>query len=164
MAELRVPALVEGGKATAGPPLGPSLAPTGVNIGEVIAKINEATKDFAGMQVPVTVKVDTATKTFDIEVGTPPVSALIKKELGITEPVKEEAGVKGKPDVGDLSVDQAVKIAKNKQEACLGSGLKEVVKEVAGTCLSLGVKVDGKPAKQFIKDVDAGRYDAQLSG
>ncbi|MFH1470185.1 MAG: 50S ribosomal protein L11, partial [Candidatus Micrarchaeota archaeon] len=47
--------MVEGGKASAGPPLGPALGPMGVNINQIIASINEKTKDFAGLTVPVKV-------------------------------------------------------------------------------------------------------------
>ena len=86
MAKQTIESLVEGGKASAGPPLGPALGPIGVNIGDVIAKINERTRDMAGMKVPVKVIVDTETKEFEIDVGTPPASALIKKELNLKKP------------------------------------------------------------------------------
>src|SRR5207249_1781966 len=75
--------LIDGGKATPGPPLGPALGPLGVNIVEILKAINEKTKSFEGMKVPVTLLVDPKTKTFSIEVGTPPTSALITKELKI---------------------------------------------------------------------------------
>ncbi|OIO26629.1 50S ribosomal protein L11 [Candidatus Micrarchaeota archaeon CG10_big_fil_rev_8_21_14_0_10_54_18] len=163
MATQIISALVEGGKANAGPPLGPALGPSGLNLGEVIAKINEKTKSFSGMQVPVKVIYDSSAKTFEVEVGTPPVSALVKKELGLKEPVKEEAGKKGKPGIGNLSVEQVVNIAKAKQDAMTASSLRAAVKEVAGTCQSLGATIDGKNPKQFCKLVDAGEYDAQLA-
>jgi len=115
------------------------------------------------MQVPVKVVVDTKARTFEIEVGTPPTSALIKKELGVKEPVKEEAGKKGKPGIGNLSFDQAVKIAKQKSSASLAKGLKAQVKEVVGTCLSLGAKVEGKDPREIQKEIDAGKYDAKLN-
>ncbi|HEX2065175.1 MAG TPA: 50S ribosomal protein L11, partial [Candidatus Thermoplasmatota archaeon] len=66
--------VVDGGKAAAGP-LGPVLGPTGVNMGQVIVKINEATKPFAGMKVPIKIVIGDR-KDFTIEVGTPPVSQL----------------------------------------------------------------------------------------
>ena len=69
------------GKATPGPPLGPALGPLGVNVVQVVAKINEKTKAFEGMKVPVKVIVDPKTKTFEIKVGTPPTSALLVKEI-----------------------------------------------------------------------------------
>src|SRR6195256_4243073 len=75
--------LVDGGKATPGPPLGPALGPLGVNIVEVLKAINEKTKSFEGMKVPVTLLIDPKTKGFSIEVGTPPTSALIVKELKV---------------------------------------------------------------------------------
>ncbi len=162
MAKLTVPALVEGGKATAGPPLGPSLAPTGINIGQVIASINEKTKEFIGIQVPIKVIVDKATKTFEVEVGTPPVSALLKKELKITAPVKEEAGVKGKKPIGNITIAQAVKIAKMKEGSTFAKTLKAKVKQVVGTCVSLGVTVEGKSAKDAMKEITEGKYDSQL--
>ena len=162
LAKITVQAMVEGGKASPAPPLGPSLAPTGVNIGQVIAAINEKTKEFAGVSVPVKVVVDKAAKTFEIEVGTPPTSALVKRELGLKEPVKEEAGVKGKKTIGDLSFEQAVKIARSKQSASLARSLKAGVKEVVGTCLSLGVTIEGKNAKIVTKEIGEGVYDSQL--
>ena len=162
MAKMTIPAMVEGGKASAGVPLGPALGPTGVNIGNVIAAINEKTKDFAGMTVPVKVIVDKVTRTFEISVGTPPTSGLIKKELGLHAPVKEEAGVKGKKSIGDLTAEQCVKIARMKQDSMLAADLKAAVKEVAGTCLSLGATIEGKNPREFIADVAAGKYDAKI--
>ena len=76
----KVDVMVEGGKATPAPPLGPALAPLGVNIGAIVEEINKKTSSFKGMQVPVTVNVNDD-KSFEIKVGIPPVSALIKKEL-----------------------------------------------------------------------------------
>jgi len=140
--------LVPGGKATPGPPLGPALGPLGVPVPKIIQAINEKTKDFEGMQVPVKVIVDPATKEFEIEVGIPPVSALIKKELGI------EKGTKDGSAVGNLTLEQVIKIARMKRAQSLAKELKGVVKEVIGTCVSMGVTIEGKPAKEFIKEVD----------
>lgn len=162
MAKVTVSALIEGGKASPAPPLGPALAPLGVNIGQIIAALNEKTKAFAGMSVPVKVIVEKSNKSFEIEVGTPPVSALVKSELGLKEPVKEEAGVKGKKTIGNLSFAQAVKIAKMKESGSLATSLKAGVKEVIGTCVSLGVTIEGKNAKDAMKEVAEGKWDAQL--
>ena len=143
-----VEALVDGGKATAGPPLGPALGPKGVNIGQVIAKINEKTKAFEGMKVPVKILIN-PDKTFDIKVGTPPVSALIKGNPKTTI-------------VGNLTVEQAKKIAAMKQDSLLGATERARVSEVAGNCVSLGVTIDGKNPKDFQKDLKAGVYDDVL--
>jgi large subunit ribosomal protein L11 len=150
--------IVEGGKATAGPPLAPALAPMGINIGQVVAKINEETKDFAGMKVPVKVNVDPATKEFTVEVGSPPTAEIIKKEAGI----EKGAGNREEP-AGDVSLEVVVKIAKAKSNS-LGSGVKEKLKEVLGTCLSMGVTVEGKNARDVINEVDEGKHDSLLAG
>ncbi|HEX9340158.1 MAG TPA: 50S ribosomal protein L11 [Thermoplasmata archaeon] len=159
MAE-KLDVLVDGGKATPGPPLGPALGPLGVNIVEIIKAINEKTKSFEGMKVPISLTVDPKTKAFSIEVGTPPTSALIAKELKI----EKGSGDAGKTRVGNLSLAQAVKVANMKTDVMQGKSLKARVLEVIGTCVSMGVTVEGKPAKEFSKDVQAGKFNRQLAG
>src|SRR3990172_6984586 len=111
MGKISVKVMVEGGKAIPGPPLGPALAQHKVNIGQVISQINDKTKEFAGITVPVEVQIDTESKSFEIKVGTPPVSQLIKKEIKVEKLAK--AAWKD-PAVGNITIDQAVKIAKAK--------------------------------------------------
>lgn len=156
--EKTIDTIVEGGKASAGPPLAPALAPLGVNIGQVVAKINEATKDFAGTKIPVKVIVNTDTKAFKVEVGTPPTSELIKKEAGI----EKGAGNREAP-AGDISLEKLVKIAKSKRNS-LGKSLKETLKEVAGACVSMGVTINGKNAKKIIAEIDEKKHDSLLVG
>lgn len=158
MAKQTINALVSGGKASAGPPLGPALGPAGINIGEVIAAINEKTKDFAGIQVPVKVIVDASTKEFEIEVGSPPVSALIKKEIGI-----EKGAGNREADAGDIKLENVVKIAKMKMDVLNTGELKNAACQVLGTCLSMGVTCNGKNAREIIKEVNEGVHDALLS-
>jgi len=152
-----VEALVEGGKATAAPPLGPALGPKGVNIGLVIAEINKKTASFKGMQVPVKIIIDSSTKTFEITIGTPPAAELIKKEAGIQKG-------SGNPldHVADMKIEQIIKIAKMKEDSLGGKTLKEKVKEIIGTCNSMGVKVEEMHARDAIKAVDAGRFDNEI--
>ena len=153
-----VETLVEGGRATAAPPLGPALGPLGVNIGQVVAEINKKTGLFNGMQVPVKVKVDTETKSFEISVGTPPASGLIKKEANL-----EKASGKPKHEmVADILIEQVIKIAKMKETATLGKTLKEKVKEVVGTCQSMGILVEGKHAKETLRDIESGKFDEEI--
>ena len=152
-----VEALVDGGKASAGAPLGPALGPKGVNIGEVIAAINEKTKAFAGMKVPVKIIIDDK-KKFEIKVGTPPMSALIKGELGLQSGSSNARTTK----VGNLTLDQAKKIATMKEDSLLGADLKARVLEVSGNCVSVGVTIDGKNPKDFQAAVKAGEYDSQF--
>ncbi len=159
MAE-KLDVLVDGGKATPGAPLGPALGPLGVNIVEIIKAINDKTKAFEGMKVPVTLVVDPKTKAYTITVGTPPTSALIVKELGI----EKGSGDAGKTRVGNMSLAQAIKVAKMKTDVMQAKNLKARVLEVVGTAVSMGVTVEGKPAKDMAKEIKAGKYDAKLAG
>lgn len=158
MAKQTVETLVEGGKATAAPPLGPALGPTGVNIGQVIAEINKKTAELKGMQVPIKVMVDTVSKEFSIEVGTPPAAALIKKEAGIEKGSSNPLTDK----VADLVIEQIIKIAKIKEDDLLGNDLKRKVKEIVGTCNSMGILVEGMPARDALRAIEAGKFDAEI--
>ena len=155
MAEI-IESLVEGGKASAAPPLGPALGPLGVNIMQVVSTINEKTKEFQGMKVPVKVIVDPKTKEFKIEVGTPPAASLILNELG----AEKGSGAAGSHKIGSITVEQAIKIAKMKKDNLLGKELKQKTKEIIGTCVSLGVTVEGKKPQQIQKAIDEGEYDS----
>ena len=153
-----IEALVEGGKASAGPPLGPALGPLGVNIMQIINTINDKTKQFDGMKVPVKVIIDPKTKKFEVEVGTPPASSLIFKELGL----EKGSGSAGTHKVGNLTVDQAIKVAKMKYDNLLGKELKQKTKEVIGTCVSIGITVEGKKPQEIQKAIDEGNYDSKF--
>ena len=158
--EKTISALVEGGKATAGPPIGPALGPMGINTGKVVAEINEKTKDFAGTTVPVKIIVNPATKDYRIEIGTPSVAALIKKEMAI----EKGSGKALEEKVGDIAIDQLIKVSRFKKDALLSRTPKAALKEVVGTCVTLGVTIDGKEPKDVIKDIDKGQYDAKIEG
>ena len=152
--------MVEGGKASGGPPIGPSLGPTGVNIFQVVTKINEITQPFAGLKVPVKIIVNPNDKSFEIEVGTPPTSALILKEVGV-------AKGSGEPNtniVGNLTVDQVKNIAKGKESALSAQTMKAAAMIVSGTCGQMGITIEGKTAKEFQAEVREGTWNAQLDG
>ena len=151
--------LVDGGKATAGPPLGPALGPMGMNIMEIVKAINDRTKSFEGMKVPVKLVIDTKTKSYTIEIGTPPTSALILKEIG----AEKGSGEAGKTRIGNLSIAQAIKIANMKADAMLAKDLKTRVLEVVGTSVSMGVTVDGKNPRDITAEIRAGKYDKVLA-
>jgi len=153
-----VEALVAGGQATAGPPLGPALGPLGVNVLAIVNKINEVTKDYAGMKVPVKVIVDPETKEFEVTVGTPTASALIVSELK----VEKGSGSPKATKVGDLTMEQLVKIAKMKRVQLLASDTKKAAKEILGTCVSMGVTVEGKDPREVQKEIEEGKHNALM--
>ena len=154
-----ISSLVTGGEASAGPPLGPALGPMGVNILQIITAINEQTKEFKGMKIPVSVLVDTDTKKWEIEVGIPSASALLLKDAGI----QKGSGTSGTEWVGEVSADMIAKIAKVKLETSYASSLKSVAKQIVGTCVSLGIKVEGKTPKEFTAEINEGKWDGKLN-
>jgi large subunit ribosomal protein L11 len=147
--------LISGGQANAGPPMGPALGPLGINIMAVVNKINELTKDYAGMKVPVKISVDTEDKSFEVSIGTPTASALIVSELKI----EKGSGTPNTAKVGDLSMEQVVRIAKIKRPELLAQTLKGATKEMLGTCVSIGVTVEGKDPREVQQEIDAGKYE-----
>jgi large subunit ribosomal protein L11 len=155
-----VEALVSGGQANAGPPLGPALGPLGVNVLAIVEKINEITKDYSGMRVPVKISVDTDSKEFEVTVGTPTTSALIISELGVSK----GSGLPSTEKIGDLSLEQAIRIAKLKSDNVLARDLKAAVSEVLGTGVSMGVTVEGKDPREIQKEINEGKHDALLAG
>ena len=155
MAEISV--MVDAGKATAGAPLGPALGPLGVNIPQVVSQVNEKTKVYAGMKVPVKIHVD-GKKNVEITVGSPPTSSLIKKELGI-----ETAAANPKTDIkGNLTLDQVKKIAEMKIEAMNSTDLEKAMREVIGQCNSMGITIEGVHAKEFQNQIDSGQHQSHF--
>ena len=149
--------LVPGGQADPGPPLGPELGPTPVDVQAVVQEINDQTEAFDGTEVPVTVEYE-EDGSFTIEVGVPPTAALVKDEAGF------ETG-SGEPQenfVADLSIEQLKTIAEQKKPDLLAYDTRNAAKEVAGTCASLGVTIEGEDARTFKQRVDDGDYDDVL--
>lgn len=153
MTEIKV--MIDGGKATPAPPLGPALAPLGLNVGKIVQEINEMTKNFSGMKVPVTLEVS-KNKKYTIIVGSPPTSALICKEAGIPK-----GSGNPKSDLkGNLTIEQVKRIAEMKMGKINSYKMKSAFREIIGTCNSMGVTVDGKHAKQVQAEFQEGKYDS----
>ena len=153
MTKEKVDVLVKGGQATPAPPIGPSLSPLGVNVVDVVKEINEKTKIFGGMEVPVKITIDTDTKKFTVSVGTPPVTSMLKKEMKVEKLAKVNED-KTRKLAGNISLDAVVMIAKSK-DSIRGSTTAKV-KQVLGTCLSSGVLVDNRNPKDIIKEINEG--------
>ena len=150
--------LVDGGEMKPGPALSQKLGPLGMNMGDIMSKINEATKDMKGLKVPVELDVNPTTKEFSIQVFSPPVSELLKKELGI----EKGSGEQNKLQVANASIEQIISVAKKKLQNLLAKDLKAAVKLVVGTCVSLGILIENKPAVEIEKEIDNGKYDKEI--
>ena len=153
-----IEALVPGGQANPGPPLGPELGPTPVNVQAVVQEINDQTEAFDGTEVPVTITYE-EDGSFEIEVGVPPTAELIKDEAGF----ETGSGEPHEEFVADLSVEQVKQIAEQKHPDLLSYDLKNAAKEVVGTCVSLGVTIDGENPREFKQRIDDGEYDDRFA-
>lgn len=151
--------LAEGGKAVANPALSQKLGPMKINIQQVLQDVNKKTASFKGMQVPVKLMVDTKTKEYKIEIGTPPTSEIIKKELGL----QKGSGTPDKQKVANISIETCIKIAKMKIDSMFTDNLKSALKSITGSCNSLGVLIEGKPSSQIRIDIDSGMYDKEIN-
>ena len=156
---MQIKILADGGAMKPGPALSQKLGPAGINIGQVISKINEATANFKGMKVPVELEVNSKTKEFEIQVFSPPVSELLKKELGINK----GSGAQNKFKSANASIEQIIKVAKTKFPNLLCNNLKTAVKTVAGSGVSLGILIENKTPQEVEKEIDEEKYDKEIN-
>ncbi|MEK6830312.1 MAG: 50S ribosomal protein L11 [Nanoarchaeota archaeon] len=156
---MQIKLLIEGGNMEPGPALSQKLGPIGINISQVIKKVNDFTKNFTGLKVPVELDVDPSTKEFEIKVFSPPVSELLKKELGIAK----GSGMQKKITMYNASIEQIISVAKTKLPNMLSKNLKAAVKTVVGTCGTLGVLVENKSALEVEREIEDGKYDNEIN-
>lgn len=151
--------LVEGGKMTPGPAVAQQLGPMGINMGQVISEVNEATSQFKGVTVPVHLTIDSKTKKVSIKVLSPPTSELIKKELKIDK----ASGARLKQRVGNFAIEQVIAIAKTKHSSMLSGDFLATLKSVLGTCQALGVLIENKEVKEVLEEIKNGKYSEEIS-
>lgn len=156
---MQIKLLVEGGEMKPGPVLSQKLGPVGIPLNQVIQKVNDATKDFKGIKVPVELEVNPTTKTFEVQVFSPPTSELLKKELGLEKGSGEQKKIK----VANASIEQIISIAKTKSPNLLSKNLKAAVKMVLGSCVSLGILVENKHPKEIEVEINQGKYDSEIT-
>ena len=147
--------LVDGGSMKPGPAIAQKLGPAGINIGKFIGDINDATKEFSGIKVPVTVDINTKTKTYKIEVSSPSVAEMLKKEFAL----EKGSGQPHKLKMANAAIEQLIKIAKMKESGMLIRDFKAALKSVVGSCISLGILVESKDPKLVTKEINKGVYD-----
>lgn len=155
---MKIKLLIEGGDLKPNPGLSQKLGPVGLNMGQVIQKVNESTNDFKGLKVPVELSVDVNTKEFDVKVFSPPVSGLLKKETGI----EKGSGSQKKIQVANASIEQIISVAKSKFPDMLSKDLKSAVKSVVGTCVALGILIENKDPKEIQEEILQGKYDKEI--
>ncbi len=131
--KLQIPA----GKATPAPPVGPALAPQGINIAEFCKKFNDLTKDKIGFTVPLEITVY-EDRTYDLKMKQPPASELLKKAAGI----EKGSGEPNKKKVGKISREQLKKIAEQKMADLNTDDIGQAMKIIEGTARNMGIEVE----------------------
>jgi large subunit ribosomal protein L11 len=127
---------IPGGQATPAPPVGTSLGPHGVNIGQFVKQFNDRTKDLNGMIVPALITIY-SDRSFEFVLKSPPAAVLLKKAAGIAK-----GATNAKTDkVGRVTMAQVMDIAKAKQADMNSSGMAEACRVIAGTARSMGIEV-----------------------
>jgi large subunit ribosomal protein L11 len=145
------------------------LQKDGFNVQEIIKEINERTSIIPGVEVKVVLKIDKNKKTWEIEdIEWPKVTELLRLLTNFSVKRQNKKGITifaqkpGEEIVGDISFENVVKIAKAKINEMNTNSLKSAVKSVLGTCLSVGITVDGKHPKEVTKEVNEGKYDSMI--
>ncbi len=151
--------LIDGGDMKPGPAIAQQLGPIGINMGQVISKINEATKEFKGMKVPVKLDINEKTKDFTVETSSPPTSELLKKELNLEKGTSDHRNIK----VGNASIEDVIKITKIKYSNMLEKDFKTAVKSILGTCASIGILVENQKPNELIHKIDSGRFEEEIN-
>ena len=146
---------IEGGAAKPAPPLKTALEAEGLDVNEVVNKINELTKRYKGFTITVKVIVDPETKEYEIEVEPPNITELLLKLAGAPRPSGDPIHQK----VGDLPFEKVIEAALLKAPELTAKTLKGAVKTVLGTARAIGLTVDKKDPKEVTKEVEAGVYD-----
>jgi len=125
------------GEATPAPPLGPALGQHGVAIMEFVRQYNDRTCDMKGNIVPAVITIY-EDRSFTFVIKKAPVSAMIKKELGL----EKASGTAGREPIATLTPAQVEKIAKDKLDDLNTTNLEAAKKIIAGTARSMGIKVE----------------------
>lgn len=124
------------GQATPAPPVGPMLAPHGINIGDFCQQFNERTKDKSGWTIPVEIKIF-EDKTFEFKIKEPPASELLKKAAGL----EKGSGEPQRTKVGKVTRDQLQEIAKRKMSDLNTDDIEKAMKIIEGTAKSMGIEI-----------------------
>ena len=132
--KLQIPA----GQANPAPPVGPALGQQGVNIMAFCKEFNAATKEQAGLVIPVVITVY-QDKSFTFITKSPPASILLKKAAGIASGSKAP----NKDKVGKVNRKQVLDIVKMKMKDLNATDEEAAFRVIAGTARSMGIEVVG---------------------
>jgi large subunit ribosomal protein L11 len=124
-------------KATPAPPVGPSLAPHGINLSEFCQKFNDASKSQVGYILPVEITIY-EDRTFTFILKQPPASELLKKAAGI----ERGSGTPNKTKVAKITKKQLREVAERKLVDLNTTDIEQAMKIIAGTAKNMGIEIE----------------------
>jgi len=127
---------IEAGKATPAPPIGPALAPQGINIAEFCQKFNDVTKEQSGSKIPVEIIIY-EDRSYDLKLKQPLASELLKKAAGI----EKGSGVPNKTKVAKITKAQLREIAQKKMPDLNTTDIEKAMKIIEGTAKNMGIEI-----------------------
>jgi len=127
---------IAAGQATPAPPVGPALAPHGINLKEFCERFNQLTKDQIGFTIPARVKIY-EDKSFDLEIKKPPVSELLRKAAGI----EKGSGEPDKKKVAKITKSQLKEIAQRKLPDLNTKDIEKAMRIIEGTAKNMGIEI-----------------------
>lgn len=132
--KLEIPA----GEASPAPPLGPTLAPHGIDMGQFCRQFNERTREKKGWTIPVVLTIY-GDRSFEFVTKTPPTSEFLKKAAGI----EKGSGEPLKNKVGAVTTKDLEEIAEKKMDDLSTNQLDKAVEIIKGTAKAMGLRVEG---------------------
>jgi large subunit ribosomal protein L11 len=127
---------IQAGKASPAPPIGPSLAPHGINLMAFCKEYNARTAQMVGNVIPAEITVF-SDNSFTFILRTPPTAQLIRKAAG----VEKGSGVPNRNKVGKISTQQVREIAEQKMRDLNSIDIEGAMLQVRGTARSMGVEI-----------------------
>jgi large subunit ribosomal protein L11 len=128
---------IEAGKANPAPPIGPALAPHGINLMGFCKEYNARTSSKAGEIIPAEITIYTD-GSFNFILKTPPTAVLLRKAAGVekgsAEPNREK--------VGKVTSDQIREIAEIKMKDLNAIDIEGAMRQIEGTARNMGIVVE----------------------
>jgi large subunit ribosomal protein L11 len=128
---------IEAGKANPAPPIGPALAPHGINLMAFCKDYNARTASKMGEIIPAEISIYTD-GSFTFILKTPPTPVLLRKAAGVekgsAEPNREK--------VGSVTRDQVREIAELKMRDLNAIDIEGAMRQIEGTARNMGIVIE----------------------
>jgi large subunit ribosomal protein L11 len=128
---------IEAGKANPAPPIGPALAPHGINLMAFCKDYNARTATKTGEIIPAEITIYTD-GSFTFILKTPPAAVLLRKAAGVekgsAEPNREK--------VGKVTRDQVREIAEVKMKDLNAVDIEGAMRQIEGTARNMGIVIE----------------------